>query len=293
MQLRTPVKRHHTLLLAPGLLFLACLGTGTAAHADSSFSSSGAEETSVFRAKNTAVAVEGGVATAINRCITDASDGVIQQQETACTQVAVAGNLTDSGAITVYQSKNVSITVSGGTATAINQCVNDASDGVIQDQKNACDQAATAGNVVLVESISISASKNVTITVTGGSATAINECVNNASNAESQSQENACIQVANAGSTVDVGDINVRLSKNIMIDITGGLSMEINSCLSHASNSAVATRSDTCTKVGNVGNSTTVGRIDIYDSKNVTIQVDGKTVYTIRKSGVQPSALVA
>src|SRR5512134_2148479 len=186
MRMYIPAERHHASMLAPALLFLACLGSGPVAHADSSPSSTSTEGISVFRAKNTSVVVSGGVATAINSCITDASDGVIQVQRTACHQVASAGNAVNSGAITVYRSKNVSITVSGGVATAINRCVNDASDGVVQDQRNACDQAAGAGNVVTVDSITISTSKNVSITVRGGASTAINECVNNASNAVQQ-----------------------------------------------------------------------------------------------------------
>jgi hypothetical protein len=287
MRIYVPARRHPARMLAPAFLFLACLGSGPAAHADSSPSSASTEGISVFRAKNTSVAVSGGVATAINSCLTDASDGVIQMQRSACRQVASAGNAVDGGAITVYRSKNVSIIVSGGAATAINRCVNDASDGVVQDQQNACDQAAAAGNIVTVDSITVSTSKNVYITVSGGSATAINECVNNASDAVQQDQQNACVQMASSGNTTEVGDINISASKNITVDITGGLALDINSCVNNAFGGTAVTQGDTCTKVAAVGNSTSVGRIQLQTSKNVTIKVDGTTVFTVHKGRVQ------
>lgn len=293
MRRYVPAGRHQASMVAPALLLLACLGSGPAAHADSSPSSTGTEGISVFRAKNTSVVISGGVATAINSCLTDASDGVIQVQRTDCRQVASAGNAVDGGAITVYRSKNVSIIVSGGEATAINRCVNDASDGVVQDQRNACEQAAGAGNVVTVDSITISTSKDVSITVSGGEATALNECVNNASNAAQQDQQNACVQVASSGNTVEVGEINISASKHITVDITGGLAMDINRCVNNASNGTAATQTDTCTKVASVGNSTSVGRIQLQASKDVTIKVDGTTVFTLRKGKVQARALVA
>jgi hypothetical protein len=242
---------------------------------------------SVFRDKDVSIAVSGGVAVAINRCITDASDGVIQSQQNACRQAASAGNFVDGGSISVYQSKNVSISVSGGTATAINQCVNDASDGVIQNQQNACDQTASAGNVVLVDDITISASKNVTVDISGGTATATDECVNEAVGSGTQSQQNVCVQVATSGNVVDVGDISLVASKNVRINITGGLTMALYSCVNNASGGAVQTRRDDCTQVANTGNSTVVGNIFVFDSKNVTVAVDGTVVIAMRKGAAE------
>lgn len=298
MRMRISFGRCLTSILAPVLLFLTCLSTGPVAYADSLSAATrqtGGQNISVFQDNNVAVSVSGGVATAINKCVNDASDGVIQNQQTACRQVASAGNAVDVTTVTVYQSKNVTITVSGGTATAINECVNDASDGVIQSQLNACDQAASAGNVVAVASITVSASKNITIDVTGGTANSINECVNEASASgdASQNQQNTCVQVSSSGNLVDVGSVSILTSKNITINITGGIAVALYNCLNHASGGTVATQQDTCTQVANVGSSTSVGRIYVRDSKNVTVTVDGTVVFTIRKGRAQAAALAA
>ena len=245
---------------------------------------------SVFRDKDVSIAVSGGVAVAINRCITDASDGVIQNQQNACRQAASAGNFVDSGSISVFQSKDVSISVSGGTATAINQCVNDAADGVIQNQQNACDQTASAGNVVVVDSITISASKNVTVDISAGTATATDECVNEASGGGTQVQQNVCVQVATSGNVVDVGDISLVASKNVRINITGGLALALYSCVNNASGGVIQTQRDDCTQVADTGNSTTVGNIFVYNSKDVTVAVDGTVVITMQKGTAATAA---
>lgn len=195
--------------------------------------------------------------------------------------------------ISVFRDHNVAVTVSGGTATAINKCVNDASDGLIQNQRNACNQAASAGNVVTVDSITVSASKNITIDVTGGTAASINECVNKASGGSSQDQQNVCVQVGSSGNAVDVGDLKVLASKNITIKITGGIAVAIFNCLSHASAGSVATQRNACAQVAGVGSSTSRGRISIQDSKDVTITVDGALVATIRKGHAQIPARAA
>jgi hypothetical protein len=171
--------------------------------------------------------------------------------------------------------------------------MNDASDGVIQNQRNACNQAASAGNVVTVDSIKISASKNITIDVTGGTATSINECVNEASGGDSQNQQNTCVQVGYSGNTVDVGDIDIQASKNININISGGIAVAVFNCLNHTSDGAVATQQDTCTQVAGVGSSTSLGRIFVHNSKNVTVTVDGVVVATVRKGHAQAPALAA
>jgi hypothetical protein len=282
--------RYLTSMLAPVLLLPTSLSVEPAAYADSLSSETTQTSTqtsgrdiSTFRDHNVAVTVSGGTATAINKCVNDASDGVIQNQQTACRQVASAGNAIEVATIKVYASKNVVITVSGGAATAINKCVNDASDGVIQNQRNACDQAASAGNVVTVDSITVSG-KNITIDVTGGTAASINECVNKASGGSSQDQQNVCVQVSSSGNIVEVGDINVLASKNTTIKITSGIAVAIFNCLSHASGKSVATKQNTCAQVATVGSSTSRGRISLQDSKNVTVTVDGAVVATIRKT---------
>jgi hypothetical protein len=296
--MRNPPGRRSTSILAPAFLFLTCLGIGPAAHASpprsmSLTAQSGEGAISVFRDRNTSVVVSGGTATAINECLTDASDGVIQNQQTACRQVASAGNFVDVTSITVYESKNVTITVSGGTATAINECVNDASDGVIQNQQNACNQAASAGNLVAVGRITISASKNATIDVNGGTATAGNACVNNASGGASQTQQNACIQVSDSENIVDIGHINVLTSKNITINVTGGIAVALFNCVNKASNKATATQQDTCTQVAYAGTSSRVGHILFHNSKNVTVTLDGIVVATVPTIDAKmPAALI-
>lgn len=109
----------------------------------------------------------GGEVTAMNNCIADAKDGVIQTQFVACDQIAVSGNLVSLDNVNVwvtpayrvgpilFQKNNVTISVSGGLANAINNCVADAKDGFIQTQVLACRQAATAGNLVTVTNASV------------------------------------------------------------------------------------------------------------------------------------------
>lgn len=193
----------------------------------------------------------------------------------------------DGQAVSVFRDRNVSITVSGGVATAINECVNDASDGVVQNQRTACEQAASAGNVVAVSSITISTAKNIAIDITGGTAVVINECVNNASGGATQNQQNTCVQVGSSGNIVDVGSVYILTSKNITINITGGVAMALFTCLSSASGGGVVTQKEACTQVAQTGNSTSLGRILIRDSKNVIVTVDGKVVTTIRNGVIE------
>jgi hypothetical protein len=276
-------------LLALAALTVALLGVAPVANAATGPSGrhaaaapSAVQGATVFTDRNVRVVVTGGTATAINECVNDATDGVIQNQRTACRQAASAGNLVDLNSITVYQSKNSTITVTGGTATAINECVNDATDGVIQNQHNACQQAAAAGNLVTVAQITVTASKNITITVTGGTATATDECINNATGGQDATQENACIQLADAANLVDIGDINITDSKNITINVTGGIAVAVFTCTNHAT-SPSASQQDTCTQTATVGNTTSLGNIKVTTSKNITITRDGTPVTTIGK----------
>lgn len=114
----------------------------------------------VYQANNVTVKVSGGEAIALNQCINDAKDGVIQTQLNACQQISTAGNLLQLENVSVwvlppsgigfplFASSHVTVEVSGGLANAINSCVNDAQDGFIQTQTNACAQSASAGNIV-------------------------------------------------------------------------------------------------------------------------------------------------
>jgi hypothetical protein len=119
----------------------------------------------VYAARRVSVRITGGDVIALNRCVNDARDGVINTQLNACRQVASAGNfleLDDTNVVvaarpdgsTDFSRSDVDVEVSGGTATAIDECVNDAQDGVI-DQTNACVQTATAGNLLRVTNVTI------------------------------------------------------------------------------------------------------------------------------------------
>lgn len=114
----------------------------------------------------------------------------------------------------LYQNDNANVRVSGGEATALNECINDAKDGYIQTQQNSCDQVATSGNVVTLENVNVYVQRatfpfvllyrnnNVTVEMTGGAMDAINSCVNDARDGVIQTQLNACKQVATAGGLV-------------------------------------------------------------------------------------------
>jgi hypothetical protein len=120
-----------------------------------------------YAAGNATVWVTGSAATALNRCLYDARDGLITTAQSSCHQAAGGGNvlrLTNTsvwvfsrtaGRAPVYSRSHATITISGRTAIAINQRVNDAQDRVINNQTNACDQIATAGNVLRLSGVSI------------------------------------------------------------------------------------------------------------------------------------------
>lgn len=121
----------------------------------------------VYQADNVSIRVTGGEATALNRCINDAQDGVINTQINSCEQVATAGNLLQledvaiwvfrscNCGIPLYSDSHIDIEVTGGIANAINECVNDSRDGVINTQINNCRQYATAGNIVMLSRVSV------------------------------------------------------------------------------------------------------------------------------------------
>jgi hypothetical protein len=129
--------------------------------------SSAASAAPLFHAVNVTVKVSGGDATALNQCINDAKDGLIQTQANACTQSSQAGNILLLEDETVFVLSNgfpaailfaqahVNVEITGGTVAAINACVNDAQDGFIQTQVNACNQTAVAGNSLALKNINV------------------------------------------------------------------------------------------------------------------------------------------
>lgn len=81
------------------------------------------------------------------------------------------------------------VVITGGAATAINECINYAEGGDSIEQNNICYQIATAGNVLIVENVNITIYQNgrskksatmldqVTASLTGGDAEAVGQCV--------------------------------------------------------------------------------------------------------------------
>lgn len=121
----------------------------------------------LYQNSNANVKISGGEAVALNACVADAQDGVIQTQVVACNQVATAGNLVELEHVSVwvtslttpprvlYRGSDVKVSVTGGLAVAINACVADAYDGVIQTQIVACNQVASAGNLVSLTGVGV------------------------------------------------------------------------------------------------------------------------------------------
>ena len=113
----------------------------------------------VYQANNAYVRITGDAATALAACINDARDGVIQHQQNACDNTAAANNIVTledvriwvqqaPGRPILFTSNNATVDISGGPVTAIAECVNDAQDGIIQTQQNACNNTSVAGNIV-------------------------------------------------------------------------------------------------------------------------------------------------
>lgn len=128
-----------------------------------------------------------------------------------------------SAATVLFQSSNANVQVSGGEVAALNACIADAQDGVIQTQLVACDQIATAGNLVFLDGVSVWVTtpttphallfhgSNVTVSVTGGLATAFNLCAADAHDGVIQTQIVACRQVASAGNLVNLSNVFVEV----------------------------------------------------------------------------------
>ncbi len=122
----------------------------------------------LYQNSNARVMASGGEAVALNACISDAHDGIIQTQQVACNQMATSNNWIDLDSVRVlvtpntppykilYKNTNdVSVKVTGGLTVAINACIADAHDGIIQTQQVACNQYASAGNVVTLNKVTV------------------------------------------------------------------------------------------------------------------------------------------
>jgi hypothetical protein len=140
---------------------VALLSVGFASQADAAI---------LYESENVNAKVSGGEAVALNLCMNDARDGVIQTQQNACDQIADAGNIVELDGVSVYvfapntwrpvlfSDRNVTVELTGGLAAAMNLCLNDAEDGIIQNQSNACRQSASAGNIINLTNVGITVS---------------------------------------------------------------------------------------------------------------------------------------
>ena len=118
-----------------------------------------------------------------------------------------------------YQNSHADVAVSGGQATALNECINEARDGTIS-QTNNCIQIATSGNIVILENVTINvyeggsskralfSKKQARVELSGGIAEAISACVNDARDGVI-TQTNACDQSSSAGNIIDLSGIAV------------------------------------------------------------------------------------
>ena len=145
---------------APALLGVFLLGLAVPANATPG---------TVHRTRDAAVRITGSSAAAVARCVNDARDGVIQTQQNACDNTAIAGNVLelDNVAIVVqpagggsgqYSARNATVDISSGPVTAIAECVNDARDGVIQTQQNACNNTAIASSMLVLSGVTVTVS---------------------------------------------------------------------------------------------------------------------------------------
>jgi len=257
--------------------------TATAAVADETTPPPGDDGTIIFQAQDVSVEITAGIALAINQCIADASDGIIVEASNYCNQIASAGNLVETGSIVVSQSSDVSITVSGGTALAINECISDAADGIVETQQNACDQSATAQTLVIVESITIISSENITLSIDGGTASSVNSCIDLLENGTVEEQINACSQASAAFTVVEVGDILVEDSEKVKIKISGGKARAVVECVTSVVDGTADEQRNDCTYTVTEGSVVTVGTITILASEKVKIKITGGIPQSIRR----------
>jgi hypothetical protein len=133
---------------------------------------------------------------------------------------ALLGNYPASAATLVYAGGPVTARVTGGDVSALNHCLSDARDGVINTQQDACRQVATAGRAVQLKNVDVwvtgstgqrrlVTARHVRIVISGGPASAINRVVNDAQ--DGTVQTNTCIQVATAGNLLQISGVSVAI----------------------------------------------------------------------------------
>jgi hypothetical protein len=254
-------QRASAALLAAILLLAVPLGASAA----------GATQTGT--ANNVTLTVTGANAVALAACVNLAKEGNYSRlaQTNVCHNFAQAegGDVRlknvkilqagVGGAGTTSQSNAVTITLTGGDATALAACLNIAKQGKNSsaDQSNKCKNKAIAeGGDVVLKNVKISQvnvaggtttsqSNAVTITLTGGDATALAACLNIAQqgNASTVDQSNDCKNSAVA----EGGDVvlkNVRIlqvnvggssttsqSNTVTITLNGGDAITLAGCL--------------------------------------------------------------
>lgn len=123
----------------------------------------------LYQNSNANVYASGGQATALLNCIADAHDGVVTQPE-VCDQITVhAGRIQLKGVLVLitttttpfkilYRNRDVNIWLSGGTATALYECIIDAQsrDGHIPEDPSPCPKVrGTGGNALALRGVSV------------------------------------------------------------------------------------------------------------------------------------------
>lgn len=122
----------------------------------------------------------------------------------------------------LFEASNVDVRVSGGQVAAFNQCVNDARDGIIQTQINACQQLAQANNILELDDVAVDVindsspderplyeNDNADIRLSGGAARAANQCVNDAQDGFLQVQANQCVQFSIVNNVLILKNVNI------------------------------------------------------------------------------------
>ena len=69
--------------------------------------------------------------------------------------LAVPANATPG---TVHRTRDAAVRITGSSAAAVARCVNDARDGVIQTQQNACNNTAIASSMLVLSGVTVTVS---------------------------------------------------------------------------------------------------------------------------------------
>jgi hypothetical protein len=159
-------------------LAIAATASGAAFSLAVSVSGPASASTVLYQNSRANVKIAGGEVTALNNCLADALDGVIQTQTAACDQVASTGNAVTLDDVSVwvtsatqppvmlYRGTKVKVSVSGKVVSAINACIAYARDGHIDPvltetptaetwATTACHQVPSAGNVISLADVSV------------------------------------------------------------------------------------------------------------------------------------------